>query len=1199
MRSKYPNKIDSEKELSIAKDNLTELRADLFNSYRSAIIQIEKTLGIMPNGIEGQSLSSRLNVSIDDIGNIKKEALDYLNLLSGPIDNSDVKDDANISESKLGLNFSTNFLYNQIVSLERLISELDNFLDEINSALASHINKRAKNRHSALSISIDEQTVGTFGKQALSDLQAQNLQDFAEKIIFNHIKYSGNSIDYTNNSHRSDQIFFDNTFVQDIISDSNLQGVIESIVLGDAEYLRDVLLNISANSRLRNGSVKNNQSGSDGEDIISGTATVGAVNSNGLFLINLDQPVTISKDIRKFDLISIDFGIISADYTKVYYVYEDYAEGDSVSSITVSGNMDVNLYGQPLDFTVVKNNVVSYNQAGMNLSIRYSSSYSGVPYVFCCDPNSSKIVSNGIRPFEINSSNSEIIISLDQEADHTIDVYNSSLQNQTIDSIVERINKYGSENNVAIAATKVNSPSSTEICIFNMIPNISIDDKARSIQIKTSTALNSLGFSESENKIFYGMAGNSIISNGKIISEHFKYFQVENYILSASSNTISRDSGSFITDGINPGGFVFIEGASSADDNGLFIVRSVSDLEIIIDHTFSGSTANEKIIYLGNGVDLSNYSFSELSIPTLESSAGGSILFDLYYDEKSRNILTEKRLEASGFADSSGFSVCMSSISENFIKSSEYIKISIDSSAIARFHDADGTISDPITISSSGKYILYNKSKSKFIELNFIFSTISATDIEFYGTSDLVTSVLKIGSLLYSNSLGKVFGTNSSGSGITYFETTIKDGPVDEYKISNSFVEKNISKPLFESIGNYIAFGVQLVGSHTYSSQTLTFSLSGGIVYISGRRISVRPNSNLTFDNIDSTKKYFFSIDKSGSIIASEEIQSGDYSGYSKSFDKQEMVFAIFDAPNNTLIELKQKFDSINDKLDKTIYVSPLYTKETSVLPNSKKANFSSIHDALNYCEYFKRVSGASYVPDICLLDGHHYIEEPINIKSSVNIYGHSKNVYIHPEFGSGIYLKTGDLSSSSTTIGSNNCIFNISNELSEDKILVSLKNISFKYTASQNGIFAAVLVSDNTTDSFYNSLCFEDISFECASGSYTSSSSYKIMIPILFQELNSSSAVVTGQTFQNLFFKNIKCSGLYTDGFAVKFLTSGSSNIFRNIVSESALLKDQRLNSGSAQFFGSGSYINSTSTIFNSSTGTINGMSEINTVIQ
>jgi hypothetical protein len=46
MKTKYPNQIDTPSELPIVRDNITEITSDVINSLRSAIIQIEKTLGI-------------------------------------------------------------------------------------------------------------------------------------------------------------------------------------------------------------------------------------------------------------------------------------------------------------------------------------------------------------------------------------------------------------------------------------------------------------------------------------------------------------------------------------------------------------------------------------------------------------------------------------------------------------------------------------------------------------------------------------------------------------------------------------------------------------------------------------------------------------------------------------------------------------------------------------------------------------------------------------------------------------------------------------------------------------------------------------------------------------------------------------------------------------------------------------------------
>ena len=78
-KSKYPNKIDTSIEIPVVRDNVTQVTSEIFNSLRSAVLQIEKTLGINPNGSSSETVSSRLQKSLDDLGNIKKEAL----LLSG------------------------------------------------------------------------------------------------------------------------------------------------------------------------------------------------------------------------------------------------------------------------------------------------------------------------------------------------------------------------------------------------------------------------------------------------------------------------------------------------------------------------------------------------------------------------------------------------------------------------------------------------------------------------------------------------------------------------------------------------------------------------------------------------------------------------------------------------------------------------------------------------------------------------------------------------------------------------------------------------------------------------------------------------------------------------------------------------------------------------------------------------------------
>lgn len=54
--SNYPNKIDSSVELPLVRNNITEASSDIINKIRSAVINIERALGIDPQGAK-RSLS--------------------------------------------------------------------------------------------------------------------------------------------------------------------------------------------------------------------------------------------------------------------------------------------------------------------------------------------------------------------------------------------------------------------------------------------------------------------------------------------------------------------------------------------------------------------------------------------------------------------------------------------------------------------------------------------------------------------------------------------------------------------------------------------------------------------------------------------------------------------------------------------------------------------------------------------------------------------------------------------------------------------------------------------------------------------------------------------------------------------------------------------------------------------------------------
>ena len=123
-KSKYPNQIDTPSELPIVRDNIFEIGSDAINSLRSAIIQIEKTLGINPQGSVGLTVGNRISQSLDSSGNIRREALDIAGVISGPIFDDQVSDVAAIKEVKLRLDFPTKILQSEISYVSSLIDEI-------------------------------------------------------------------------------------------------------------------------------------------------------------------------------------------------------------------------------------------------------------------------------------------------------------------------------------------------------------------------------------------------------------------------------------------------------------------------------------------------------------------------------------------------------------------------------------------------------------------------------------------------------------------------------------------------------------------------------------------------------------------------------------------------------------------------------------------------------------------------------------------------------------------------------------------------------------------------------------------------------------------------------------------------------------------------------------------------------------------
>lgn len=114
--SNFPNNFDDDTTLPFVNDNITEVGGDAINALRDAVFSIQQYLGLGGAGTT-PSISSRLGISLFPDGTIKPSAITSLGLVTLPITNNQIANNADIPESKLHLDHRTQDLFNYIRDL--------------------------------------------------------------------------------------------------------------------------------------------------------------------------------------------------------------------------------------------------------------------------------------------------------------------------------------------------------------------------------------------------------------------------------------------------------------------------------------------------------------------------------------------------------------------------------------------------------------------------------------------------------------------------------------------------------------------------------------------------------------------------------------------------------------------------------------------------------------------------------------------------------------------------------------------------------------------------------------------------------------------------------------------------------------------------------------------------------------------------
>ena len=136
--SNYPFTIDDDVSIPPVNNNITEIGGEAINAVRDAVFAIENEIGLGASGSAG-SISARLGVALDAAGNIKPSAIASMGLVTLPIYNFHIADNAQITESKLKLDFRTQDLFNYIKDLARDVNSSIGWINVTGMKLEPHI----------------------------------------------------------------------------------------------------------------------------------------------------------------------------------------------------------------------------------------------------------------------------------------------------------------------------------------------------------------------------------------------------------------------------------------------------------------------------------------------------------------------------------------------------------------------------------------------------------------------------------------------------------------------------------------------------------------------------------------------------------------------------------------------------------------------------------------------------------------------------------------------------------------------------------------------------------------------------------------------------------------------------------------------------------------------------------------------------
>jgi len=980
-KSKYPNQIDTPSELPVVRDNIFEIGSDAINSLRSAIIQIEKTLGINPQGTVGLTVGERISQSLDSSGNIKREAIDRAGIIFGPIFDDQISDSAAIKESKLKLNFPTNVLQAQISHVSSLIDEIQFQVEQISSKLSAHLSPEAANRHPATAISttVIEPTSSSSGLKSSS---ASNVQSVLDSIFSSHINYDGSLISEINNSHTAEQIYFNNANTPDITS-ANVQNAIEDV----ASFLQQEV--VEHQNLLHSAGSSRSSKIRDISEIDYGTIFISAVSltvdknlgEKPYFEVTLDSPTPVLPDeIKIGDIVELTVNSIKKEYQIYKTNYDSLKE--NIVGFLLFGVFPTNEIG--ISAKVFSRRLKSQSNFGIISSARENIGLSSSSIIQIINLDAPYIESTGINPNEISITNRYFDLKING-INYSFDIYNSAIITQSIDSIIKAINETVDYLGLSILAFRVDKENKrSEIVIAH---NVSSDDLATaSLEIvRVDGSIDSLGLSSYESIVVYGRPGSSHYISGKKYTGLLKKFDLAGFdIQSGSRNINSGALGiNFLDYNLKKGDIVniidsFYNSYEITDVTSSYI--SVSARQLPAGFT-SEAVGTARIIVYESSVDVSSFEFSKIGIES--SPTSGSSLFEIFLDQNrylNASLILEQQSEI--YLNKSIYQV----LSFNSPEDVESIQINFENTEDLCVNVWLDNYSEKKKIVGDFNYIKLRSNLNNFECLIFI-PTASGLHNYAAGVGDSFSKIiylnnkinrennLIISNIHYSNQLGRFDG----GINGSLFVSGLNFGNLDEKDISTKFKEILTELPISELRSSGFVHGLKITAvtdPDGYTTGNYFVSIESGICYVDGKRFLISEiNDYNTAIDAAVYDKVYVGIDRYGNFVFSGPDPSCAYPW------AEETILLVGTIENTgttyNIIDQRLFINNLDLKLLNSITVSP----------QPGMGHFSSFVEAIKYAKRFSEIFPKAGTPEIHLKSGKHTISTNITTTSTFSTW--------------------------------------------------------------------------------------------------------------------------------------------------------------------------------------------------------------------